>query len=301
VNGRSAAPTTSRPDHVYPAGAVCTLQAGRPIIGRTTMDTLTLSGENVVTITEEPAADWEVKKPRRAARWIRAAGVLVATAFVTLVVWQKAVQVIGESQRTRCNEHVKQLGVAFQKCIEAQGHLPAPSITGADGKPLLSWRVAILPHLGYQSLYERFHLDEPWDSPHNRALVKEMPGELACPGQVSRESGMTSYVVFVGPKFEMASVNTPFESNRGVDIREVTDGLSNTILVFETKNPVFWTKPEDLEWAPDGPLPQISSPHAGGTHALFIDGSVHFLKLPIEQRTFRAILTVNGGEVVSSS
>jgi prepilin-type processing-associated H-X9-DG protein len=254
----------------------------------------------MLTMTGEPAAALVTKKRRRPPRWIRAIAFLSGAVFVTLIVWPTAAHVIRESRRTECNGRLKQLGIAFHKCIEAQGHLPAPSIVGADGKPLLSWRVAILPHLGYTSLYERFHLDEPWDSPHNRALVKEMPAELACPGLVSRKSGMTNYVVLVGPKFDLASVNTPFEPNRGVDIREVTDGTSNTILVFETSNPVFWTKPEDLDWAPDGPLPGISSPHTGGTHSVFVDGSVRFLKLPIAQQTFRAILTINGGEVVSA-
>jgi Protein of unknown function (DUF1559) len=264
------------------------------------MDTLTLLDENMLTMTEEPAANREVKKRGRTARWIRAAGFSAAAAFVALIVWPVATHLIRESQRNGCNEHLKQLGVAFAKFIEAQGHLPAPSIAGAGARPLLSWRVAILPYLGYQSLYDRFHLDEPWDSPHNRALLKEMPAELTCPGLAARKSGMTGYLIFVGPKFEMASVNTPFEPTRGVDIREVTDGTSNSILVFETDTPVFWTKPDDLEWTPTAPLPRISSPHSGGTHALFIDGASRFLKRPIAEQTFRAILTINGGEVVSS-
>jgi hypothetical protein len=29
-----------------------------------------------------------------------------------------------------------------------------------DGKPLLSWRVAILPYIGHDELYRQFHLDE---------------------------------------------------------------------------------------------------------------------------------------------
>ncbi len=61
------------------------------------------------------------------------------------------------------------------------GSLPKPAITGKDGKPLLSWRVAILPFIEQQPLYNKFKLDEPWDSPNNKALIKEMPPVYICP------------------------------------------------------------------------------------------------------------------------
>src|SRR5438034_3624647 len=41
------------------------------------------------------------------------------------------------------------------------GRLPTAAIRNGD-KPLLSWRVAILPYLEEFRLYERFHLDESW-------------------------------------------------------------------------------------------------------------------------------------------
>src|SRR5687768_11208075 len=49
--------------------------------------------------------------------------------------------------------------------------LPLRALKTADGAPGLSWRVAILPMLGEEPLYKEFHLDEPWDSPHNKPLV----------------------------------------------------------------------------------------------------------------------------------
>jgi hypothetical protein len=259
------------------------------------------SYENVATITEEPVADSKVRRHGRILRLIKWAVVGLAASGAGFVVWQVAAHAVRESQKSQCDERLLRLGVALQRYVAAQGHFPAPAITGADGKPRLSWRVAILPQLGYQSLYERFHLNEPWDSPHNRALLAEMPTELACPGATSHRSGQTVYLVIVGPKADLGTVNTPFEPGRGADIREFTDGLSNTVLVFETDTAVPWTKPDDLEWVPEGPSPRISSAHEGGTHALFADGSRRFLRTTIESRTFRAILTSNGGEVVSSS
>ena len=64
---------------------------------------------------------------------------------------------------------------------------PAATTDGAD-KPLLSWRVAILPFLEQQPLYEQFHLDEPWDSPHNKTLIEQMPQVYAIPGSPTKET-----------------------------------------------------------------------------------------------------------------
>jgi prepilin-type processing-associated H-X9-DG protein len=185
------------------------------------------------------------------------------------------------------------------KYQEAHGHFPAPALARRDGTPLLSWRVALLPHLGYRALYDRFHLDEPWDSPHNRSLLAEMPAEFACPGGPGRRAGLTGYLVVVGPQTDPTSVNTPFEPTRGVDIREITDGLSNTVLVIETNSLVPWTRPDDLRWSPGGPLPRLASPHDGGAHVVFADGAVRFLQPTIGPTILLAILNINGSEVIS--
>jgi prepilin-type processing-associated H-X9-DG protein len=206
-------------------------------------------------------------------------------------------------RRIQCMRNLKQLGVACHEYHEANGSFPAPSIRGRDGRPLLSWRVAILPQLGHRSLYERFRLDEPWDSPHNLPLLKEIPPELACPSLSGRSHGLTNYQVVVGPKNEMGSVNTPFEPNRGAEIREFIDGTSFTVLVAESSRSVPWTKPDDLTFREplDAPLPAFGSGHEGGFHVLFADGSTRFLKHTIIRETLRGLLTLNGNEVLSAA
>jgi hypothetical protein len=208
---------------------------------------------------------------------------------------------VRESRRKQCHEYLDQIGRALHEYLRVEGHLPAPALADRQGKPLLSWRVAILPQLGYPSLYARFHLDEPWDSPHNRALLREMPKEFACPGGPGPRAGRTGYLVVVGPKSEVGSVNTPFEPTRGAGLEEFFDGTSNTVLVIETDTPVPWTKPEDLQWTPGGPLPRLASPHDGGAYGLFADGTTKFLKSSIAARILQALLTKNGGEVISSA
>ena len=129
--------------------------------------------------------------------------------MVVVVVAGGVLEAMRASRRAACLTHLKQLGLAMEKYHEGHGHFPAPAIARRDGTPLLSWRVAILPQLGYQSLYDRFRKDEPWDSPHNLALLPEMPPEFSCPGDPWRPSGRTGYKVLVGPKTAPTSVNTP--------------------------------------------------------------------------------------------
>ncbi len=180
---------------------------------------------------------------------------------------------------------------------QTHGTLPPHAVYGKDGRPLLSWRVLLLPFLEQDALYKKFRLDEPWDSPHNLALLKEMPAEFACPSGAGRATGRTGYLVVVGPATEATSVNTPFEPARGVDLREITDGTSNTALVFETDRLVPWTRPDDLRWTKGQPPPGLTSPHGGGSHVLFADGSTRFLKVNLGNPILLAILTINGGEI----
>ena len=205
-----------------------------------------------------------------------------------------------ELRRNQCSERLTRIGLALHKYHDAHGHFPAPAFLRNDSASLLSWRVAILPYLGYESLYERFRLDEPWNSVHNRGLIAEMPREFACPAGPARTTGETAYQVVVGPTIDSYSINTPFDSTRGVDLREITDGTANTVLVFEADTRVPWTKPDDLGWSPNGPLPRLASNHAGGTHVLLADGGIRFLKSTTQPELLRAILTINGGEVNSA-
>src|SRR5262249_19066762 len=119
---------------------------------------------------------------------------------------------------------------------------PAEAFRTKDGKPGLSWRVALLPYLEQEDLYKQFNLDEPWDSPNNLRLLDRMPDVYRPPGQDKRFN-LTHFQVFVGPR-------TPFERNVRIKLTDQAngfpDGTSNTILVTVAKDPVPWTKPDDL-------------------------------------------------------
>jgi prepilin-type processing-associated H-X9-DG protein len=199
------------------------------------------------------------------------------------------------ARRARCLSNLRQIALAMHNYHSANGAFPRPAILDEKGKPLLSWRVAILPYVGQQDLYNRFKQDEPWDGPNNKALLKEMPPVFLCPSRTGVEPFTTTYRAFVGN-------GAMFEKDQDIGVVNVTDGTSNTIMVVEAKQAVPWTKPDDLSFHPVAPpsLRGTGSPHPGGFNAAMADGAVRFIKNTINLDVFRALITRAAGEVIGA-
>jgi hypothetical protein len=191
-----------------------------------------------------------------------------------------------------------QLGLALHNYHDTNGQLPGPAILSPDGKPLLSWRVAILPFVEENELYRRFHLDEPWDSLHNLTLLPEMPRLYAPYPDVVAEPNTTLFQVFVGP-------GSAFE-RPGLTLKDFTDGTSNTVLIAEASVGVPWTKPEDLAYDPNGPLPLLGKVYRPRTflpvdkpkyfRVAMGDASGRSIPKSTSEATLRALITRNGRE-----
>lgn len=196
------------------------------------------------------------------------------------------------TRRQQSSEHLKQIGLAMHSYLDVHKHFSPAALTAADGKPLLSWRVAILPYLEQEALYEEFHLDEPWDSPHNRKLIDRMPDVYKSLGVAATEN-RTPYVVPVGK-------GSAFEGTKGTAIGEITDGTSNTIMIMEVadEQAVIWTKPDDYSYDPKQPAMGLTSPYSDGRLLSFCDGSVRFITQNLDDELLRRLLTRNDGQVV---
>jgi hypothetical protein len=197
----------------------------------------------------------------------------------------------GIFQRRSSANNLKQIGLALHNYHDVNLRLPPAAICDKDGKPLLSWRVAILPYIEQEALYKRFKLDEPWDSEHNKKLAEVRIKAYEVPGLQGLPPGMTHYRALVGG-------GATFELTEGVKFAQVKDGLSNTIMVVEAKDGVPWTKPDDLTYSPEK-LPEIGY-FKDGFNALFGDGSVRWIKRGIDPKTLHALITRAGGEPIAS-
>jgi hypothetical protein len=201
------------------------------------------------------------------------------------------------SQRLRCGQNLQQIAIALRNHHHsAKNSFPLPATRDVDGKPLLSWRVAILPYLGQDDLFEKFRQNEPWDSPHNRPLLKEMPAIFACTGRSHAEPFTTPYRVFVGD-------GALFDEGRETRLADITDEVSQTIMIVESKESVPWTKPDELTFdrAAAPSFYGAGSPHAGGFFAAMANGAVRFIKNTADLDVFKALITRAAGDMVNAA
>jgi len=193
------------------------------------------------------------------------------------------------AQLKKATNNLKQIGLAFHNYHDTFGFLPT-NLKTKDGKPGLSWRVAILPFIEEDNLYKQLKLDEPWDSEHNKKLLERMP-KLYAPVRGKADPGMTYYQTFAGKR-------TMFDPNGGqVGLADVTDGLSNTLMVVEAAKPVHWARPDDLTYNGEN-LPKLGGMFDGQFHAVMGDGSVYRFKKDIAPVTLHRLIDRADGNVI---
>jgi prepilin-type processing-associated H-X9-DG protein len=210
-----------------------------------------------------------------------------------------AVQTSREAaRRMQCSNHIKQITLAIHNYHDATGNLPPLYTVDANGKPLHSWRVLILPYLEQQALYDEImsRPNEPWDSENNKRLHAMTPSVYRCP---TNPNAGCVYSGIAGEGFVPA---TKTNSRGEHTFARITDGTSNTIAIIEIKEPFNWMDPTaDItldELVKGINVGRAGSFHPGGCNAALFDGSVRFISNTIDPATLRALGTCAGGETV---
>ena len=185
---------------------------------------------------------------------------------------------------------LKKLGLALHNHHAAFKQLPP------RGNADLSWRVHVLPFLGEQALYHEFKLDQPWDSDHNRKLIKRIPRAFSW---ASPELGREGKTRIVFPFHADAIYRDP---SQGAKFRDVLDGLSNTILaiVADEEKAVTWTRPDDLPIDMAQPRKGWSEGVEDGLFVLLGDGAVIRVSADISDDVVGPLLTRAGKERIDS-
>jgi Protein of unknown function (DUF1559) len=209
--------------------------------------------------------------------------------------------------RAKDKNNLRVIGMTMHSYADAKGGALAPAaICDAKGKPLLSWRVAILPYADETALYNEFKLDEPWDSEHNKKLIPKMPVTYLLPGSGSEKDGYTHYRVFVAPMFApsprpifaIPNPNAPGPLRNPFLIGNMPDGTSNTIMVAEAEEAVIWTKPDELVYAAKGPLPKLGYFWKDSSNVLMGDGAVRGVSIKVSEQTLRNAITADDLQVL---
>lgn len=213
-----------------------------------------------------------------------AAGILIAEDAAARALSQKKLSQIATASHNFFNE-----------CEAA----PIANICDDRDKPLLSWRVRLLPYLNQKELYDQFKLDEPWDSEHNKKLIPRMPKVFVVPTAKQAKPGFTYYQTFVGKKGVGTRPMLQDGDPKGLSINGITDGISLTIMVAEASEAVEWTKPSDLLFDSDAKLPALGGHFIGGFNAAMGDGVARFFTTTIDEKRLKALITANGGEEVT--
>ena len=149
------------------------------------------------------------------------------------------------------------------------------------------------PSFSRSPSYGQFHLDEAWDSPHNKELISKVPKVYFCPGSNEGPRFRTVYQVPCGQA-------TADDGPDGITIRSITDGTSKTIGIVETddEHAVIWTKPDDWKFDPEKPNAGLGGHFPLTFYVGAFDTSVHALRDSIDAATLRALFTIRGREPV---
>lgn len=124
---------------------------------------------------------------------------------------------------------------------------PPTAISSPDGKPLLSWRVALLPALGPdgEALFAQFKLDEPWDSENNIKLLEKMPILYRCPLDGSLTT-KTTFQMYTGADMPFGKTPQPLKMS---DIPN--PGKTFLVVSVVPEKAIEWTRPDELAFEPE--------------------------------------------------
>jgi hypothetical protein len=229
--------------------------------------------------------------------------VVMCVGSIGLLWWYDEQARIAATQSQEAN-NLKFIGLGLENLERVHNALPqAVAYRDRNGNAGLSWRVAILPYIDQEPLYRRFKLDEPWDSPHNKALLSAMPDTFLRPNQQDSPGGLTHYLAVTGqgsafdqnhPTIRQRGRMPPPTLQLGLNITDIDAGTSNTIFVVTAAKAVPWTKPEDFD-SNAGPIVPRLNTEFQSTAVLFGDRSTRHLKDTPESK-WKRLMDVKGEE-----
>ena len=196
-----------------------------------------------------------------------------------------------EQRRARTLENMAKLGRALNAYADGYAGYPVTKAPGAAANPPMSWRVAILPLLGYEKLFKQYRPTEPWNSTANKQLLAQIPAEYQSP---ERRDVKTNYLVPLG-------IEAAFGCGRRLNAGMFEDGPDYTLILVEVDDAqaVEWTSPDDLvvQRAPGATFRfRLGSLRGDGFFAVVGNGGVCRIKPDADDLALKALFTVSGSD-----
>lgn len=201
---------------------------------------------------------------------------------------RKPSEALDETARAaRAAENMKKIGEALILYTKEKNRFPLPAMKSNGGLPTLSWRVELLPWLGYEELYKQFDPNQPWDSPANMRLLELIPDCYVSP---ERFDTNTNYLGISGRNYLF--------NGEPVVLRKIEDGLDNTLAVVEVNDSasVPWTCPEDFVYEQGALAERLGGLRPGGSYALWANGWLTLLREGISEELVQKAFTYESGD-----
>lgn len=286
--------------------------------------------------------------------------VVIAIMSVLIALLLPAVQAAREAaRRTQCKNNLKQQGLAFLNIESAKGGFPPRRTTSS---PKNGWAPYLLSYLEQKPLGDQYDLKLDFYAAPNQPLIRVPLAVFLCPSTpgtreivvIDQNNVATGAIGAAGDYFAANSVDaywwpadrrtaaadtlnsTALRDNQFQKLANITDGLSNTLLIAEfAGRPDHWIKGRKQTtnvglqwrnwwgpwasyqssifktWSADGQNPGgpctvncnnnwgIYAFHAGGANILLCDGSVHFVSESLDRDIFAGLVTRAGEEVIA--
>lgn len=181
----------------------------------------------------------------------------------------------------------RQIALAMLNYESAYRKFPPHTIRDEDGKALFSGRAAFLPFIEQSNIFESLKRDEPWDSEHNLEF-SQRPIEVFA--DVTGD-GRIRMPVFPG---------SIWDTEEGTSLGRITDGTSNTILLIQAPptSDQSWADPTPWKISESNPMKDVFGDRDEAVF-IMVDGStVVIKKKDMTNEKLKAMLTMNGGEVI---
>ncbi|HET6426468.1 MAG TPA: DUF1559 domain-containing protein [Planctomycetaceae bacterium] len=183
--------------------------------------------------------------------------VVIAIIGVLIALLLPAVQQAREAaRRVQCRNNLKQIGLALHNYHDTHRVFPFGYLKKDDpvegNSAGFGWLSMVLPQMDLVPLYQRFDWNVPIFAPANEFARLQQPRVFLCPSDLLSENNaiemdtdrfaMGCYVACIGPGDMDADPDDRrgmFSRNSAIAVRDVTDGLSNTLAVGERANGPF--------------------------------------------------------------